>query len=382
MHIMYPNSFGRTNRTSLSGATVVVFIAAAAATLSGCAFGPGRFTAMLVRGNGLLDQQGIQLLVVETQYDTTDPEAPYWNDLTGNRNYRTRIAHSAVGDLGDTTVVLEWDDSLGESFQGWPQTAPFAWYRPSEEEGVLGKLVLVANSLPVVRDLDTGIRTTLPPLPEEREREIFWQDDLVDDGSPPNAVEIAYVGANWYDLLFRHALALYDYDGTYLGVWTPLTLAAEGIDPEIATFQLMPPRIDPPLPGIEPPAPPVMSAVPSLSRAHFLWLRDSAGVIVAASFPVADDPQADWTPRAWTLTWSPPGESDGELRFSVSARTEVPDEPYQGPGRAFTADGRLLVSRYDSRGDVFALDYHELAEGWAPFGERETISVNDAWWVF
>jgi hypothetical protein len=187
---------------------------------------------------------------------------------------------------------------------------------------------------------------------------------------------------NGNDLLFRHALALYDYDGTYLGVWTPLTLAAEGIDPEIATFQLMPPRIDPPLPGIEPPAPPVMSAVPSLSRAHFLWLRDSAGVIVAASFPVADDPQADWTPRAWTLTWSPPGESDGELRFSVSARTEVPDEPYQGPGRAFTADGRLLVSRYDSRGDVFALDYHELAEGWAPFGERETISVNDAWWVF
>lgn len=376
-------------------ATVLLLLA----SLTACDLFGWRFEDASVRANGVLDQTGEQLIALETRYETRDPDVPYWNDLTGNRNYRTRVWHSASGDVADLTALFEWDDANGESFQGWPQSAPLAWHRPPAGDS-LGKLGLVANALPIVWDLDTQSRTVLPALPSEREAEIFWQDDIPDDGSPPAAMELSFspdgtLIAVWYeiaylagplDLRFRHALALHDWDGDYLGAWTPLDLAAPDLDPELSSFLIPPPTVEPPIPEATPPATADRYAAPSLSSSHFLWETDDAGdvaaVIIAARFPdptAQNDPEAPWIRHAWRLTWS---GSAGELAFAVSPTDQVPDQPYQGPGRAFAADGRLLAVHPDDRGDPRSLEYYELDTDWTPYGQRPSVDVAVADWIF
>lgn len=321
-----------------------------------------------IRSNATWSTNGASVLLVETRYETNEPDAPWFHSPNGT-NWRTVFlrADAELSNVKELATFPEGDVGQG----GGVQSAALYWLEP--ERVVVGLVDHAATAFV----LDTGRRVEFL-LPEAEKARLFERPDidLRDTAAPvavvpsPDATRVAvfhsapYFGAGGFtDLRFVHAVSIHKLDGTF-----ERAVALTGWDDTEEDLNLDLPPPAPPLPNPEPGEGfSAWSLVPAHFNTRMLWTKDSKGLFFV------DVDRDDGGVVVEALAWRVDVEDGTHVEV-----TEVPARAVPTRGGGVSPDGRMLVVfGFENDPNAHEIRLFELAD-WVPFDDVGTVAVTEA----
>ena len=334
----------------------------AALTLAACADPTPRF----VTRNGSWAQDGSEVLLVESRWQSSDPSQPYYNDEGSEWEV---VLYRATPDLATKTELLRFPDEA-EIMGGGILYKPVFWLKEA------GQVVGLEYNIPFARDLATGLRADarMPDAVTQAHFEGFdipTDEGLVQSYAPSpdgRTLAVFYVlgyapeGGGPFDIAFRHVVAFFDLEAklSYLGshVLDHWAGAMENLqfDQVVA---------DVGLPVVEPPA--VSDREPLSFPASFLWAPDSSGIYVInrGDPDMGEVNEAAFVPRVAPYT-----------PVMLAATDPLPGLPLVGPWGPVSPSGEALVIKEnpDDPNHEVAVEVMQ-ATGWVPYADAGTTTL-------
>jgi len=328
-----------------------------------------------VLANATWADDASELLLIETQWMSTKPDVPHFNDSSGSDH--EVVLFSAAPDLSGKTELLRFPTEEGPvgGTRGMLYQRAY-WLRAA------GKVIGREATNPFVRDLVSGARfdAVLPPA----DAAAFFGEA----GADPSSLVVDYVPSpdgrtlavvykhtdtSSSEFRYTHAVAFFDLwrelsylGGTSLEAWAGSRDKLRLIAPSPALWFNGPP---------EPDVIPIMGHQAIISTLQYLiWSKDSAGVFILAKGDVnLGEPNGGaFVPRTAPITPQPLGQSD-----------LVPSLALATSHWAVSPTGQVVVISGDL-GDVNAEITYSVHQdsAWIPFESVEEVPLSDVSEVF
>ena len=327
--------------------------------------------ARTVRRNGVWAEDGSELLLMEAQWISKDPDSPYYDDTSGSE--RAIVFLRAKPDLSGATEIgrIEDADTLGAG--GGALYHPLFWLKSA------GKIIGLQYGNPFIYD---SVAATYhePAIPSSRVAAHFGADitdasGLVHDYAPSpdgGVLAVFYIlayqpaGGTIFDIAYVHAVGFFDIaTAAYMGS-TALELW-RGISDNLVFY---PPVADV---GLTPPTPPTIPTLAVLTfPITFIWSKDSSGVyVVNKANDVGETHAAVFVAAPTAPLPSTP------VVTPLSLTDTVPELAIQTSHGPVSPTGEALVVYEETRNGEIAVDLRVMqATGWIAYGDGGVIPLS------
>ena len=309
------------------------------------------YTQGTVERNAFWDETYQSIYSIQSVYQTYDAALPYYHpDTKGWVNHLYRYD----GNILHKEQVFSWVDELGDSAQGWIQSAP-VHYR-----SVTKSLYYPLGTYGIIRNVETGSVKKIA-IPKADIRSIFVYlnpPEYEEDGLVPvlevlpspkgdyvTVLHSVSVMVDTFDSIYIQAIGVFTGTGDYMGY---ITLDPwNGTDTYLGNFPEQ--YKAPALPSADPPAFQSYGAMPTIKDYVVFWKADSTGFYVlvnSLSHPNVNTPACEVTisssgtpPLTKTDLQTAPDLSDpptagggwapalGDLSARLLAYEQYPDNP-------------------------------------------------------